>query len=212
MHDAASLLAQARRYRPWSEALYPALAGDAFYATLEARVADAARARAAMLAYYDLSALEAATHGIVIAPEVAPIGLSIWSLPLPPERAAQKARDKEAAIRAAMGDACLQAYRDINAFMAGASAPLTTPDDWYLSILAVTPGGQGRGRGASLVDPVLRRADDAGAATYLETFTPRNVTFYERLGFRTVGRFSEPTTGADYQIMRRPPGAGPPAR
>ena len=49
--------------------------------------------------------------------------------------------------------------------------------------------------------------DDAtrGIAVWLETFGLRTVRFYERLGFSTVARFDEPTTGAPYALMVRNP-------
>ena len=47
-----------------------------------------------------------------------------------------------------------------------------------LSIIGILPEFQGQGFGGGLVGPVLNRADQSGVPTYLETFTPRNITFY----------------------------------
>jgi hypothetical protein len=50
-------------------------------------------------------------------------------------------------------------------------------------------------------------ADANDAISYLETFGLRTTRFYERLGFSTVARFDEPTTGAQYALMVRNPRA-----
>ena len=78
-------------------------------------------------------------------------------------------------------------------------------DIWYLSIVGVLPDYQGRGLGGELIRPVLAQTDAIGVATYLETFTPRNMSFYERLGYREAGSFEEPTIGDRYWLMLRPP-------
>lgn len=54
---------------------------------------------------------------------------------------------------------------------------------WYLNMLGVEPAYQGRGIGAALLAPVLREADVAGQACYLETATERDVQFYQKFGF-----------------------------
>jgi GNAT superfamily N-acetyltransferase len=80
-------------------------------------------------------------------------------------------------------------------------------DAWYLSIVAVDPVTQGQGLGRKLLEPTIAEADRVSATCYLETFSPRNLSFYERLGFATEARFAEPTTGADYAVMVRYPNA-----
>ncbi|MEM9845484.1 MAG: GNAT family N-acetyltransferase, partial [Pseudomonadota bacterium] len=67
------------------------------------------------------------------------------------------------------------------------------------------PAHQGKGLGPQLILPVLEEADATGVATYLETFSKRNMPFYERLGYRTLAAFEESVTGATYRIMRRAP-------
>jgi GNAT superfamily N-acetyltransferase len=59
---------------------------------------------------------------------------------------------------------------------------------WYLPVIGVDPMQQGRGLGRALMAPVLERCDAQGLPAYLESSNPRNVAFYERLGFRTLGR------------------------
>jgi ribosomal protein S18 acetylase RimI-like enzyme len=74
---------------------------------------------------------------------------------------------------------------------------------WYLSIIAVDPALQDRGLGRKLLEPTLAETDRVSATCYLETFSPRNVFLYERIGFTTRARFFEPTTRADYAVMVR---------
>ncbi|MBD2775582.1 GNAT family N-acetyltransferase [Iningainema sp. BLCCT55] len=64
---------------------------------------------------------------------------------------------------------------------------------WYLSILGVAPACQGQGVGSSLLQPILKRADNEGLPCYLETATQSAVRFYQRHGFEVVwtGTFTE---------------------
>jgi ribosomal protein S18 acetylase RimI-like enzyme len=56
-------------------------------------------------------------------------------------------------------------------------------DHWFLDVLAVAPGRQGRGIGSALVRAGTAEADAAGAPAFLATSNARNVPLYERLGF-----------------------------
>jgi len=59
----------------------------------------------------------------------------------------------------------------------------TEPHFYLLTLGAATPG---RGTGAELIAPVLRTCDEQAWPAYLESSSPRNVTFYERQGFVAV--------------------------
>ncbi|SFD01630.1 GNAT family N-acetyltransferase [Tropicimonas isoalkanivorans] len=199
--------ADSHTYRRYSEALYDALREDPFYATLERRAPDPETSRDTMLAYYDHSILEAETYGRLVLPQDGTFGASVWSVPLDSARARQKSLCKHEAIGREMGEACLQAYETMCDFMADATGPLVSERDWYLSIVGLRPKFQGQGRGADLIRPVLEDADRASVATYLETFTPANMSFYARLGYEASGCFREPLTDRDYWVMRRQPRA-----
>jgi GNAT superfamily N-acetyltransferase len=54
---------------------------------------------------------------------------------------------------------------------------------WYLAILGVEPGEQGRGLGGALLRGVLERADRDGVPAYLETDKERNLAYYSRFRF-----------------------------
>jgi GNAT superfamily N-acetyltransferase len=56
---------------------------------------------------------------------------------------------------------------------------------WYLMAVGVVPEAQGQGRGAALLEPVLRRCDEERVPAYLEASTADNARLYERLGFES---------------------------
>jgi GNAT superfamily N-acetyltransferase len=87
--------------------------------------------------------------------------------------------------------------------MSAKSATLVDEAAWYLSIVAVDPAAQGQGFGRKLLEPTIAEADRGGVTCYLETFGQRNLSFYQRLGFAPVARFTEPTTGVEYTVMVR---------
>ncbi len=57
---------------------------------------------------------------------------------------------------------------------------------WYLNVVSTLPGRQGRGLGASVLQPVLQQADADGTPCYLESTNPRNRTLYYRQGFEDM--------------------------
>lgn len=67
---------------------------------------------------------------------------------------------------------------------------------WYLPLIAADPNWIGRGLGALLMKHALRRCDEEGIVAYLESSNPRNISLYERHGFRVIGEIqhgSSPT-------------------
>jgi ribosomal protein S18 acetylase RimI-like enzyme len=57
---------------------------------------------------------------------------------------------------------------------------------FYLAFIAVAPRLQGAGLGTLLLDRTLQRVDAARAGAYLENSNPRNLTLYERAGFKVT--------------------------
>jgi ribosomal protein S18 acetylase RimI-like enzyme len=74
----------------------------------------------------------------------------------------------------------------------------------YLHVIGVASQHHGRGIGHSLLKPALRRFDREGQAAYLETFKTKNVSFYEKLGFRTVGRVEFAPLPPGWLMLREP--------
>jgi ribosomal protein S18 acetylase RimI-like enzyme len=55
---------------------------------------------------------------------------------------------------------------------------------FYLAFIGVAPRAQGAGLGSALLAHALARVDAAGADAYLENSNPRNISLYERAGFK----------------------------
>ncbi len=194
------------RYPAAARALYGALIDDGFYRTLESAVSpDAAMAKHAMLRYLDYSMIEAEQHGRLCFPKDRSAGAAIWNLPLDPAIRKSLSSRKKKFIAEHMGDRCCEVHAAITAFMHAHTMTIVAEDCWYLSIIGIAPPLQGRGQGVALMKTVLEETDRAGIATFLETFTPRNEPFYERLGYTTRAKFLEPTIGASYAVMWRGP-------
>ncbi|HEV2924279.1 MAG TPA: GNAT family N-acetyltransferase [Solirubrobacteraceae bacterium] len=60
---------------------------------------------------------------------------------------------------------------------------------YYLAFIGVEPEWQGRGLGAAVLAPVLKRCDDERMPAFLEASTPRNRGLYERHGFSVTEEF-----------------------
>ena len=193
-------------FRELSEVLYGALTEDAFYVAMEHSVSGIpAQRREAMLRYYDYSMQEGRKYGDMVASNGQAFGASIWSRPVNGNLSKQMANEKKAFLKEYMGTVSLAKYKEITGFMAEQTETVVPPDSWYLSIVGIAPPFQGQGRGEMLIRPILDRADKFGAHTYLETFTPRNMRFYDRLGFKDTAGFWEPATAAEYRVMIREP-------
>lgn len=72
---------------------------------------------------------------------------------------------------------------------------------WHLGPIAVAPPAQRLGVGAALLRAVLEEVDTEDGVAYLETDVARNVTWYARHGFESVGE--EEVLGVACTFMRR---------
>ena len=77
---------------------------------------------------------------------------------------------------------------------------------WYLIGLGVSPDYQKQGVGGSLIQPILKQADEEGLPCYLETDTPGGVRFYQRHGFEIVRTGEQPI---QFWTMKREPSGRP---
>jgi len=183
-----------------------ALIDDPFYQAITVDCGTDAAARLRVLAqYFDYSLQEAHRTGRCVLHEDPAVGASAWLLPRTPDIDATERSAKAAYLAALLGASGWHNYRRIIEFMAGKSVRLVPKDSWYLTIIGVHPDSQGRGIGAKLLQPTLADATQSGAHSFLETFRPRSLIFYERAGFVRVAEFLEPITGASYALMRRVP-------
>jgi GNAT superfamily N-acetyltransferase len=74
---------------------------------------------------------------------------------------------------------------------------------WTLQYIGVRDRGRGRGLGAAAVAPMLAAADRDGLPTGLTSTNGRNLTFYERHGFRVVAEVPTPGGEAVLRPMER---------
>jgi ribosomal protein S18 acetylase RimI-like enzyme len=74
---------------------------------------------------------------------------------------------------------------------------------WYVMVIGVAPAFQGQGYARSLMQPLFDRADLEGLPCYLETTQPKNVSLYERFGFRVLVDEVEPESGLRVWTFRR---------
>jgi GNAT superfamily N-acetyltransferase len=77
---------------------------------------------------------------------------------------------------------------DIAAVLKGMAEYHPREPHWYLPLIAADPNWIGQGLGALLMKHALRRCDEQGIAAYLESSNPRNISLYERHGFRIIGK------------------------
>jgi ribosomal protein S18 acetylase RimI-like enzyme len=77
-----------------------------------------------------------------------------------------------------------------------------TEPHWYLPMIGVDPMEQGRGNGAALLRRGLARCDADGLPAYLESTNPRNVSLYERFGFKAVGQIKTRTSPVIIPMVR----------
>jgi GNAT superfamily N-acetyltransferase len=75
---------------------------------------------------------------------------------------------------------------------------------WYLPLIGVDPGCQGRGHGSALLRYALEQCDRDGLPAYLESSNPRNIPLYQRHGFEIVGTIQAGTSPTVVPMLRRP--------
>ena len=192
-------------YRKYAEALYDALREDAFYITMEESVDKRESSKEAMLKYMEFSITEGKKYGELYIPHGHDYGVSIWAKPISRELEAKKNHEKKMFLLHEMGEKSLNTYKAIVEFMSLKAEPFIDKHFWYLSIVGILPEFQGQGFGPGLIQNVLKTTDALQVPTYLETFTPRNMPFYERFGYRETQFFYEPTTRSEYCLMVREP-------
>ncbi|WP_121812688.1 GNAT family N-acetyltransferase [Mucilaginibacter kameinonensis] len=193
------------QYKELALALYEALIPDPFYVELlRGGYGDEDDKQEILMRYMDYSMTEGEKYGrLTIAGDI-PYGAAIWSRPLDQATENKKNLLKKEFIKTCMGEPALKAYSTIVSFMTEQLDP-TLQNAWYLSIAGIKPDHQGKGLGTSLLATTLNETDKNSIPTCLETFTPRNIRFYERIGYQITKEVAEPLTGCPYWIMVREP-------
>jgi GNAT superfamily N-acetyltransferase len=185
-------------------ALVAALGDDPFYESISTDfAADAERRLAVLSDYFHYSLAEARCIGHCVLGSPPEHGATAWLLPAAQDVQAAAFAAKLRFLRDVLGPVGYANYERIIDFMSPRAERVVPSDAWYLSIVGVSPAQQRQGIGARLLAPTLAQAREVRAPCYLETFSPGNVAFYERLGFRGMASHDEPTTGCQYLVMLR---------
>jgi len=187
-----------------SAALAESLLDDPFYwAITDDFGTDLAARKQALSCYFHYSLEEAERTGRCVVASDPSLGAAAWLLPRSPDAAAAESSAKSKYLASVLGPQGVENYNRIIRHMAPLATQVVPRGAWYLSIIGVLPSAQGRGLGATLLADTLAEASRSGVTCYLETFTPRNLRFYERHGFRWIADHLEPTTNTAYVVMRR---------
>lgn len=80
-----------------------------------------------------------------------------------------------------------------------------SPPHWYLGYLGTRRDRQGEGLGTQMLQEVLAGLDTDGVPAYLESSNERNLSLYERNGFRVVGELQALGHGPTIWRMWREP-------
>jgi GNAT superfamily N-acetyltransferase len=153
-------------------------------------------------------ALTRRSHRLAVALATSPalLGASLWKGPdltrLTPAQLAMTGLDR-------VGDLLSPAARgrfDALFDPVEASLAADVPErHWYLGVLGVAPGHQGKGIGSRLMRPILERADRERLPVTLETAKPKNLPLYERHGFDVLRELAPPAPGGPVVwTMKRP--------
>ena len=112
----------------------------------------------------------------------------------------------EAEMDAAMeGSLRPEIAEDIGAVLQGMAEYHPREPHWYLPLIAADPNWIGQGLGALLMKHALRRCDEQGSVAYLESSNPRNISLYERCGFKIIGKIQSGSSPVLTPMLRPRP-------
>jgi ribosomal protein S18 acetylase RimI-like enzyme len=79
-----------------------------------------------------------------------------------------------------------------------------TEPHWYLPMIGVDPGCQGKGYGSALMQHALTRCDQENKLAYLETSNTRNIDLYKRYGFGLLSTIQIGSAPSVFPMLRQP--------
>lgn len=163
------------------KSLSRAFRDDPFYQAITVDFTDEEERAAILARYFELAIDEAVRIGEVVCAGMD--GAAIWVTNEADQVVASaSSRTRSRAVERLLGTSGFGNYVRISASMAD-NMPARLHDAWYLSILGVHPGAQGKGIASELLRSTLSRADDLGVSCFLETYNPSSLAFYERADF-----------------------------
>lgn len=127
---------------------------------------------------------------------------AVW---LPPDVELATAEDYRAAAAIVASHSSPEHAADVFAAIASAGAHRPSTPNWQLMYVGVMPEAQGRGEGRVALTSVLRTCDEQAFPAYLHSTNPRNLSFYERLGFRVIAEVPAVQGGPVIRPMWREP-------
>ncbi|MDX2005933.1 MAG: GNAT family N-acetyltransferase [Meiothermus sp.] len=140
-------------------------------------------------------------------------GVAVWLPPgeveMSPDRVAQAGLDRAPEV---LGTEPWERFNGVMGYLEQYHLQDVSPWHWYLPLIGVDASQQGRGLGAALLEPILKRAEAEGLPCYLETVEPGNLPFYTRRGFKVITQGLEPRSGIRFWTFRRDPVQGDEAR
>jgi ribosomal protein S18 acetylase RimI-like enzyme len=122
-------------------------------------------------------------------------GAVVWLKPgetlVTPEKAEKSGL---ASLPAAIGDAEFTRFISVLDFADQFHKQDMPTPHWYTMVIGVDPAFQGKGYGSSLLSPILKEAENTNTPVYLETAQPKNISFYQHMGFKLIREVEEPTS------------------
>lgn len=97
-----------------------------------------------------------------------------------------------------------QAQKDGPAVFEKMSSYHPSEPHWYLPLLGVDPLQHGKGLGSVLMRHALLRCDRENKVAYLESSNSKNISFYERHGFKLLGTIQVGTSPPIFPMLRKP--------
>jgi GNAT superfamily N-acetyltransferase len=125
--------------------------------------------------------------------------VAIWS---PPEES--MADDAEAFLRFLDDHLGERARAALRGLAATSIAELMQVPSFSLKVLGTLPTRQGLGTGGRLLRHVTDRCDEHGIPAYLESSNIRNLSLYQRHGFRVVDKVGVPDGPVIWSMWRDP--------
>lgn len=129
------------------------------------------------------------------------LGVAAW---IPPS-ADVGLEQADAATRPVIAELTDDAGARYDRFWDWLESSLPTEPHWFLDMVGVEPARQGEGIGAALIGHGIDRARIDGVPAFLETGKPRNVPYYERLGFHVARDLDAPDGGPHIWFMQLDP-------